>query len=154
MFAKCLSIVLALSLYLCTTQLALAQMNVTAQSPSAEKAKPQRNNYAPATATDSEKETKLVEKVKAGITKLGTGPNARIEVKLRDKTKLRGYVSELSDGHFVVVDEKTGAATQVAYPQVKQVRGNNLSTGAKIAIGIGIAVFIIIGVVQIFKGNG
>ena len=33
----------------------------------------------------------------------------------------------------------TGATTPVAYPQVKQIKGNNLSTNAKIAIGAGIA---------------
>jgi hypothetical protein len=35
-------------------------------------------------------------------------------------------------------------ATQVAYPQVKSVKGNNLSTGAKIAIGVGIAAAVIV----------
>ncbi len=90
-----------------------------------------------------EKEAKLAEKVKTGIAKLGTGPSARIEVKLRDKRRLKGYVSKLSDDHFVVIDDKTGVATEVPYPQVKQVKGNNLSTGAKIAIGVGIAVIVI-----------
>ena len=33
-----------------------------------------------------EKETRFAEKVKEGIGKLGTGAEARIEVKLRDKT--------------------------------------------------------------------
>ena len=31
-------------------------------------------------------------KVKEVINKLGTGENARVEVKLRDQTKLKGYV--------------------------------------------------------------
>jgi hypothetical protein len=35
--------------------------------------------------------------VKEGIHKLGTGLDARIEVKLRDKTKLKGYVSEAGE---------------------------------------------------------
>ena len=38
-------------------------------------------------------------------------------------------------------------ATTIDYPQVKSVKGNNLSIGAKIAIGVGIAaalVFIIL----------
>src|SRR2546421_4841670 len=72
--------------------------------------------------------------VKEAISKLGTGPTARVEVKLRDKTKLKGYVDQIADDHFVVISDTTGAATAVAYPQVKQVKGNNLSTGAKIAI--------------------
>ena len=35
-------------------------------------------------------------------------------------------------------ERPTGVATQVAYPNVKQVKGNNLSEGAKIAIGVAI----------------
>ena len=85
-----------------------------------------------------EKATRFAEKVKAGISKLGTGADARIEVKLRDKTKVKGYVSEAGEDSFVVVDEKTGATSTVTYAQVKQVKGNNLSTAAEIAIGIGI----------------
>lgn len=99
---------------------------------------------AAVTLTKAEKEAQFVEKVKAGITQLGTGTEARVEVKLRDKTKLKGYISEASAEQFTVVDAKTGMATIVAYPQVKQVKGNNLSKGAKIAIGIGIILLPII----------
>ena len=84
----------------------------------------------------NEPDAKSVEKVHTAIAKFGTGPAARVEVKLRDQTKLKGYIDQVADDHFVVVDDKTGAATRVAYPQVKQVKGNNLSTGAKIAIGV------------------
>ena len=101
-----------------------------------------------------EKEAKFIEKVKTGIAKLGTGPTARIEVSLRDKTKLKGYVSQVNDAGFVLADEKTGTSTEVPYPQVKQVKGNNLSTGAKIAIGIGIGILIMLLVVGIANGNG
>jgi hypothetical protein len=85
-----------------------------------------------------EKEARFAEKVKAGISKLGTGEMARVEIKLRDKTKLKGYIKEAGEDSFVLVDTKTGAATTVLYPQVKQVKGNNLSTGQKIALGVGI----------------
>jgi preprotein translocase subunit SecF len=88
--------------------------------------------------TKAEKEAQFVEKVRAGIARLGTGTEARVEVKLRDKTKLKGYVGEATAEQFTVVDAKTGAATAVAYPQVQQVKGNNLSQGAKIAIGVGV----------------
>jgi hypothetical protein len=86
----------------------------------------------------TEKEARFVEKVKQGIGKLGTGESARIEVKLRDKTKLRGYVKEAGSDSFTVVDAKTGVETNVAYSNARQVKGNNLSTGAKIAIGLAI----------------
>ena len=87
-----------------------------------------------------EKEALFAEQVKMGVLKLGTGPDARVEVKLRDKTKLKGYISEAGECSFVVVDAKTSVATTVAYPQVKQVKGNNLGTRARIAIGIGLAI--------------
>jgi len=90
----------------------------------------------------AEKEAQFAEKVKAGILKLGTGEMARVKVKLRDKTKLEGFISEVGADSFTVVDTKTGTATIVAYPQVVQAKGNNLSTGTKIAIGFAIAVIV------------
>ena len=90
-----------------------------------------------------EKQARFAEKVKASVLKLGTGEAARVKVKLQDKTKLEGYISAADGEGFVVTNPKTGTATQVAYPQVKSVKGNNLSTGAKIAIGAGIAAAVI-----------
>jgi hypothetical protein len=92
---------------------------------------------APAYAgSREEKQARFTEKVRAGIAKLGTGEQTRIQVKLIDKTRLDGYISEATQDDFVVVNPNTGAATRVTYAQVKQVKGNNLSTGAKIAIGL------------------
>lgn len=98
------------------------------------------------------KEEKLAAKVKAGVTKLGTGPDARIKIKLKDKTKLEGYIVESDPSQVVVMDAKTGEAVPVSYPAVKQVSGNNLSTGVKIAIGIGIALAVIL-LVTIVAGS-
>lgn len=92
----------------------------------------------------AEKEALFVEKLKEGVTKLGTGTEARVEVKLKDKTKLKGYVSEVGGEGFSVVDAKTGKETRVAYPQVQKVKGHNLSTGAKVAIGLGVAVAVLV----------
>ena len=82
-------------------------------------------------------------KVKAAIAKLGTDPSAQVRVTLRDKNKLKGYIKEANEDHFVLVNE-TGATTEIAYPQVKQVKGHNLSMGAKVAIGVGIAFVILL----------
>ncbi len=97
--------------------------------------------------TKEEKMAKLADKVKTNVTKLGTGKDARIEVKLRDNTKLNGYVSQINENSFTVVDDKTGNTNDIPYSNAKQVKGNNLSTGVKIAIGIGIilAVILVIG---------
>jgi hypothetical protein len=99
---------------------------------------------APASAkTGSADAAGFAEKVRAHILKLGTGEASRVRVKLRDKSKLEGYVSEAGADSFTVVDAKTGAPTVVGYTQVAQAKGNNLSTGAKIAIGVGIAVLVL-----------
>lgn len=90
--------------------------------------------------TNAEKTAKFAEKVKTNIARLGTGKDARVEVKLRDKTKLKGYISRASENSFTVIDEKTGNASEVFYANAKQVKGNNLSEGVKIALGIGLIV--------------
>lgn len=86
-----------------------------------------------------DKDARFIEKVKKGIYSLGVGEQAKIEVKLKDKTKLKGYVKESGQDSFTIVDAKTGAESRVLYSEVKQVVGKGLSTGAKIAIGFGIA---------------
>jgi hypothetical protein len=95
------------------------------------------------------KDARLAAKVRDDIQKLGAGENARVKLKLKDATKLEGYVSEAGEESFIVVNSKTGVATTVAYPQVGQIKGNNLSTRAKIAIGAGIAVAVIAVVILI-----
>lgn len=100
---------------------------------------------APAFAkSKAEKEARFAEKVRVNILKLGVGPEALVRVKLRDKTQLEGYISEAGTDSFVVVNAKTGRATTVAYPQVKTAQGHNLSTGAKIAIGVAIVAVLVI----------
>src|SRR5919109_2859611 len=92
----------------------------------------------------AEKQARFVEKVKAGISKLGVGEQSRVEIKLRDKSKLKGHIQEIGEEDFVVAEAKTNKTTRVAYAQVQTVKGNNLSTGAKIAIGLGILSAILI----------
>ena len=97
-----------------------------------------------AASTKQADEARHAEKVKDEIARLGTGPKAHIEVSLRDKAKLKGYVRESDATRFVVVDAKTGAATTVLYPQVQKLKGNTLSTGVKIAIGVGLFVGVLL----------
>lgn len=89
-------------------------------------------------ATKEEKEACHAEKVRAGIAKLGTGASAIVAVKLRDKSHVAGFVSKADDSGFTVTDAKTGTSVPVTYADVTKVKGHNLSTGAKIGIGIAI----------------
>ena len=144
MFAKTLSIVLALSLLqVLAARSVPAQANLANQPGTYENGNTLRDNDGSSMANTTSKESRFAAKVKTAIAQLGTGPGARVEIKLRDKTKLKGYVKATNDDSFAVVDDKTSNATEIPYPQVKTVKGNNLSTGAKIAIGVGVAVIVI-----------
>jgi len=94
--------------------------------------------------TKAEKDAVFAERVRVGIAKLGAGEDARVEVRLRDRSKLAGYIQSSDADGFVIRDFAAGNATIVAYANVAKVKGHNLSTGAKIAIGIGVTVGIII----------
>jgi uncharacterized membrane protein len=86
---------------------------------------------------------RLTKKIKAGVVKLGTGENAHVEIELHDETILKGYVKETDADSFVVADAKNGAVRIVHYPQVKKLKGYNLSTGQKVAVGFGVSLGIL-----------
>lgn len=95
----------------------------------------------PASASSrAEKDARLAAQVKEKLSTFGVGHSARLAVKLRNKTLLGGYVESAGEESFVLTNLKTGDSTTVAYTDVTQVRGQNLGTGAKIAIGIAIGV--------------
>lgn len=100
--------------------------------------------------TKEGKQTKFAGKVKANVARLGTGKDAQVSVKLKDGTRLKGYISEIADDYFSVTNPETGTATTVNYRNAKQIKGNNLSTGVQVALVIGlatalIAIFVIAG---------
>lgn len=108
--------------------------------------------------SQDEAQARSIRKIKDGIMKLGTGETARVQLTLRDGRKLKGYVREAGEDSFVVVDAKTGDATTVAYPQVKEIKGNNLASGVKIGLKVAAVVGIVLGlslllVVVVFHGE-
>ena len=86
------------------------------------------------------KDVQTAEQVKQKIVKFGVGEKARVTLKLKSGAKLKGYIYQAGEDNFIVRDVKTDAPTTVAYSEVEQIKGKNLSTGAKIAIGVGIGV--------------
>jgi len=77
------------------------------------------------------------EKVRAKIQKIGVGPNARVEVRLRDKTQLKGYISAAEQDSFSITDHKTGTTKTMAYSDASSVKkpGGGLSTKSWIILG-------------------
>lgn len=112
----------------------------------------------PAYAKSQDDAQARTQKVKEAIVKLGTGEEARVQLALRDGKKLKGYVREADQDTFVVVDSKTGAATTVAYSEVKEIKSNKLASGAKIGlkvaavVGIGIGLSLLL-VAFLFHGD-
>ena len=86
--------------------------------------------------------------VRAKVQKLGIGRDARVEVKLRDNTRIKGFISEIGDDSFTVTDSKTGTPHTVAYSDVNQVKrpGGGLSVRALVIIGAAAVAAVIVGV--------
>ncbi|MFN0123681.1 MAG: hypothetical protein ACKV2V_24535 [Blastocatellia bacterium] len=89
---------------------------------------------------------KRMAKLRTELARLGTGESARVRVTLRDKTKIEGWLGEVSETSFTVVNAATGVRTPVNYPDVGQVKGNNLTTGAKITIAALIGVGVVLAI--------
>ena len=89
--------------------------------------------------TREEKEARRAERVKRAVGKIGTGPSTHVIVRMKDKTSLEGFVNEIGPDTFVVMGRKANVSTTVRYGDVERIRGGNLSTGAKVALGFGVA---------------
>ncbi len=69
-------------------------------------------------------------KVRLDVLKMGVGEQARVEVRLRDNSNLKGYIGEATEGSFTVVSSKDWSNHRVAYPEVQKVKkaGNGFFT--------------------------
>ena len=95
-------------------------------------------------------EARRIEKIKEGVRKLGIGPEARVEVKLQDGRKVKGYIRDATDDSFIVVEEKTGLVGTITYSEVTHLEGKNGLTAAKVGINVAKGVAIVAGVAAAF----
>jgi hypothetical protein len=115
---------------------------------------------APATAdaktqARGEREARAAAKAKRQVADFGTGPRAKVEVKLQDGAKVRGYISQIDDAHFTVVDRKTGART-VAYTEVKSIKNRYLPKWVQVTgwVALGVMVpFVVVSTVVVAQGG-
>ena len=89
--------------------------------------------------SNSGKDNRRAEEVKAAIRKLGTGKDARIMVGLRDRGSVRGYVHQTEEDGFSVSNFCSGIAIPVPFAQVRGLRGVNVATGTKVSAGKGVS---------------
>ena len=92
-------------------------------------------------------------KVRAKISRVGTGKQARVEVKLRDKQTLKGYVGEIAEDHFSLVDAKHGTVTAIPYDQVERVKNRTQSPFLPLALGGAVIGGLLIVVAVVLRGS-
>jgi hypothetical protein len=108
----------------------------------------------PASAqTPAGREPQQAEKVKAKVTRLGTGKQARVEIRLKDDKKLKGYIGEIAEEHFTLVDPKHGSVMQVSYEQVQQIKSTNHSAVTALLLGAGVIGGVMLLVVLSLRGS-
>ena len=83
------------------------------------------------------RDAELAAKARAKVAKIGVGQNAKVEVKLQDESRIKGYVSEVQQDSFTVVERDTGVSRTVAYADAADVKrsGGGLSTKSWAIIG-------------------
>lgn len=91
--------------------------------------------------TQAEKDAQTLEQIRVKVARLGVGERARVTVKYKDGTKLKGYISQAKDDEFTVRDRETDAPSVVRYRDVARVESNRgHSTARNVAIGTAIGV--------------
>lgn len=79
-------------------------------------------------------DAKSVEKVKKQVALIGATSKEIITVKLRDKKAKTGYVSEIADDHFTLIDKTS--PTSIGYADVAKIRRTHLTTKTMNVLGI------------------
>ncbi len=88
--------------------------------------------------------------VRAKVQSIGAGPKARVEVKLRNKTRLKGYVNGSGLDSFTVINSQTGATETVAYADVAEVKkSGGLKTLTWVILGGAAVAAVVVGVTVI-----
>jgi hypothetical protein len=76
-------------------------------------------------------------KIRSKVQALGVNPDKKIEVKLRDTTKVKGYITSVNQDNFIVSNTATNTPETIAYSDVVDIKksGGGLSTKSWLIIG-------------------
>ena len=77
------------------------------------------------------------DKIRTKVQKIGTGTNAKVEVKLRDNTVMKGYITESNQDSFTMFDKYSGSDKTISYADTTSVKkgGSGFSTKSLIILG-------------------
>jgi hypothetical protein len=79
------------------------------------------------------------DQLRAAVGVLGTGQEARVTVKLRDKTTFSGYLSQAEPTRFLVREDQTRKVIPVSYGNVKELRAENTENGVQFAARVSLS---------------
>ena len=71
-----------------------------------------------------QKREREVAKVRKQIVERGVGPQATVEVQLRNGTRLLGIIYKADDEEFTLIEVPTHRPFQITYSEVRKVRSN------------------------------
>ena len=101
-------------------------------------------------ASQNKSQVPTVEAVKSKIARQGIGAKAKATIKLKNGTKVKGYVAQAGEDDFVMRDRKTDAPTTIRYEDVLKVEENRgHSTARNIAIGVAVGVGAVLAIIGI-----
>ena len=102
-------------------------------------------NAAPVLAAQGNNDAQAIEKVRLKVAKIGVGAKARATVRMKNGTKIKGFISQAGQDDFTIRDRNTGDPTTVSYRDVIKVddnRGHSTLRNVLIGVGIGAGAFL------------
>src|SRR6185295_2173324 len=86
--------------------------------------------------TASAQSNKETEKIRAKVQTLSTSKDSQVEVKFRDRTKVKGYIESVEPVTFKLRDPKDGTSQSIAYSEVESVsKTGGVSTKTWLILG-------------------
>ena len=88
-------------------------------------------------ATANAQTTADSEKIRAKLQTLAPSKDSQVEVKFRDRTKLKGFIESVEPVSFKLKDPKYGTSQSIAYSEVDSVSkaGSGISTKTLLILG-------------------
>jgi hypothetical protein len=92
-------------------------------------------SFLPATA--SAQSNAEIEKVRARVQTLSVSKDSQVEVKFRDRTKIKGYIDRVEPVSFTLRNPKDGTSQSITYSEVDSISkaGGGISTKTWLILG-------------------
>lgn len=86
----------------------------------------------------------LTARIRSDVQSFSLNRDRKVEVRLRDRTKLKGHITSVEADTFNLSDSKTGSSQNIAYAEVLEVKkaSNGFSKKWLILSGIGAAAIV------------